>query len=132
MADRYEPTAIEPKWQARWAERGTNETDLDGATKPVYNLMMFPYPSAEGLHIGNVYAFTGVDIHARFQEMKTHPLFADLLAGGKAISYGAKTIPEGGWFAMPRLVADGALIADIKEFVTVAQPQLTVKQHGMV
>ena len=32
--------------------------------------MMFPYPSAEGLHIGNVYAFTGADIHGRYMSMK--------------------------------------------------------------
>ena len=37
---------------------------------PFYNLMMFPYPSAEGLHVGNVFAFTGADIHGRFMAMR--------------------------------------------------------------
>ncbi len=55
----YRPDLIEPKWQARWAERHTNEPDLDRARQPFYNLMMFPYPSAEGLHVGNMFAFTG-------------------------------------------------------------------------
>ena len=59
--DGYRPDQVEAKWRARWAERGTNEPDLDRAERPFYNLMMFPYPSAEGLHVGNVFAFTGAD-----------------------------------------------------------------------
>jgi len=59
----YDPIAIERKWQRRWQERRTNEPDLKAATSPFYQLMMFPYPSAEGLHVGNVFAFTGADIH---------------------------------------------------------------------
>ena len=42
----YLPTEVEAKWQARWAERHTNEPDLDRAERPFYNLMVFPYPSA--------------------------------------------------------------------------------------
>src|SRR5688500_13007661 len=37
--------------------------------------MMFPYPSAEGLHVGNLFAFTGNDIHGRFQRMRGHSVF---------------------------------------------------------
>src|SRR5690606_5945476 len=55
----YDPSAVEAKWQARWRERGTNETDLANGPNPFYALMMFPYPSAEGLHVGNLFAFTG-------------------------------------------------------------------------
>ena len=51
------------------------------------------------------------DPHGCFQRWKTHPLVRPLLAGGKAIAYGAKAIPEGGWWAMPQLAADGLLIA---------------------
>jgi leucyl-tRNA synthetase len=65
----YDPTKMEKKWQAFWAARGTNEPDMDGASNPFFNLMMFPYPSAEGLHVGNLYAFTGADFHARFQRL---------------------------------------------------------------
>ena len=71
----YDPTAIEAKWRARWAETAVYETDVAGAKKPFYNLGMFPYPSAEGLHIGNVFAFTGVDIHGRFRAMQGHDVF---------------------------------------------------------
>jgi electron-transferring-flavoprotein dehydrogenase len=64
-----------------------------------------------GLVVGLDYKDPLLDIHAKFQELKTHPMIAELLDGGKPVAYGAKTIPEGGWFAMPRLAADGALIA---------------------
>ncbi|MGH7731456.1 MAG: NAD(P)/FAD-dependent oxidoreductase, partial [Candidatus Eiseniibacteriota bacterium] len=50
------------------------------------------------------------DPHANLQAFKTHPLVRDLLTGGKPIAYGAKAIPEGGWWAMPRLSADGLLL----------------------
>ena len=71
----YDPAAVEAKWQARWAERRINEPDLDGAAKPFYNLMMFPYPSAEGLHVGNMFAFTGADIYGRFKRLQGYDVF---------------------------------------------------------
>ena len=73
--DGYRPDRVEAKWQARWAERHTNEPDLDGAERPFYNLMMFPYPSAEGLHVGNVFAFTGADVYGRFQRLRGRTVF---------------------------------------------------------
>jgi len=74
----YEPAAVEQKWQARWRERGTNHTDLVGGERPFYALMMFPYPSAEGLHVGNLFAFTGNDIYGRFQRLQGHTVFEPL------------------------------------------------------
>jgi leucyl-tRNA synthetase len=74
----YDPAAIEAKWQARWHERGTNATDLERGERPFYALMMFPYPSAEGLHVGNLFAFTGNDIFARYQRMRGHSVFEPL------------------------------------------------------
>ena len=71
----YEPTKTERKWQGLWAERRTNEPDLDGAAHPYYNLMMFPYPSAEGLHVGNLYAFTGADFHGRYRKLRGLDVF---------------------------------------------------------
>ncbi|MGH7740441.1 MAG: electron transfer flavoprotein-ubiquinone oxidoreductase [Candidatus Eiseniibacteriota bacterium] len=50
------------------------------------------------------------DPHANLQRFKTHPLVRALLEGGKPVAYGAKAIPEGGYFAMPRLWADGLLL----------------------
>ena len=75
--DTYDPAAVEAIWHARWQERGTHRTDLSGAN-PFFQLMMFPYPSAEGLHVGNLYAFTGNDIHGRFQRLKGHTVFQPL------------------------------------------------------
>src|SRR3989449_2147197 len=71
----YDPAALEAKWQARWAERHTNEPDLDRAARPFYHLMMFPYPSAEGLHVGNMFAFTGADIYGRFKRLQGYDVF---------------------------------------------------------
>jgi leucyl-tRNA synthetase len=73
--DAYDPVAIEAKWQDRWRERRTNETDLAAGPDPFYALMMFPYPSAEGLHVGNLFAFTGNDIYGRFQRLQGHTVF---------------------------------------------------------
>jgi leucyl-tRNA synthetase len=71
----YDPPAIEAKWQERWTRERTNEPDLDRPRRPFYNLMMFPYPSAEGLHVGNMFAFTGADIYGRFQRLRGHDVF---------------------------------------------------------
>ncbi|HUH11532.1 MAG TPA: leucine--tRNA ligase [Longimicrobiales bacterium] len=74
----YNAIAIEEKWQERWAERGTNlvsDERLRTAPRPFYTLMMFPYPSAEGLHIGNMYAFTGADIYGRYRRLLGEDVF---------------------------------------------------------
>jgi len=76
--DAYDPQTVEIKWQQRWEERGTNRTDLAGASRPLYNLMMFPYPSAEGLHVGNVFAFTGADIYGRYRRLTGDTVFQPL------------------------------------------------------
>ncbi|WP_419942731.1 leucine--tRNA ligase [Candidatus Palauibacter sp.] len=71
----YDPRAVEARWQAWWEENGTNEPDLDAAERPFFNLMMYPYPSAEGLHVGNLYAFTGADIYGRFRRLRGDDVF---------------------------------------------------------
>jgi leucyl-tRNA synthetase len=73
--DAYHPDTVEAQWQARWAERRINEPDLDRAERPFYNLMMFPYPSAEGLHVGNMFAFTGADVYGRFKRLQGYDVF---------------------------------------------------------
>ena len=50
------------------------------------------------------------DPHGNLQRLKTHPFVRPLLEGGKPVAYGAKAIPEGGWYAMPKLSADGLLL----------------------
>ena len=76
--DSYNPSAVEEKWQRNWEERGTNSLTMEqfkSAKDPYYQLMMFPYPSAEGLHVGNIYAFTGADVHGRFFRMQGRTVF---------------------------------------------------------
>ncbi|HVG38597.1 MAG TPA: electron transfer flavoprotein-ubiquinone oxidoreductase, partial [Pyrinomonadaceae bacterium] len=51
-----------------------------------------------------------LDPHAEFQRFKQHPFLTKLLAGGRMIRYGAKTIAAGGFYAMPQLYADGVLL----------------------
>jgi electron-transferring-flavoprotein dehydrogenase len=63
-----------------------------------------------GLVVGLEYADPRFDPHAAFQLWKTHPLLRRLLAGGRLLRYGAKTLPEGGWYSMPRPYVSGGLI----------------------
>jgi len=72
---RYYHKNIESKWQREWKKLNLYKTSIHNASKPYYNLMMYPYPSAEGLHVGNVYAFVGSDIHGRFQQMQGFDVF---------------------------------------------------------
>ncbi len=65
---------------------------------------------AVGFVVGLDYKDPFTDPHYQLQLFKTHPKVRALLEGGKMTEYGAKTIPEGGWDAVPKLVAPGALI----------------------
>ena len=73
--DKYDHGAVEARWIKRWDSEGTYEVDLKSARKPYYNLMMFPYPSAEGMHVGNVFAYTGADIHGRYMRARGYDVF---------------------------------------------------------
>lgn len=75
MSEQYDHRHVEKKWQQRWAEEKTYNVNLEQAEKPFYNLMMFPYPSAEGLHVGNFFAFTGSDIFGRFKKAQGYDVF---------------------------------------------------------
>lgn len=50
------------------------------------------------------------DPHRKFQQFKTHPAVRRILEGGEMVEYGAKAIPLGGWYAIPRLAVDGAVL----------------------
>jgi leucyl-tRNA synthetase len=82
---KYDHSKIEKKWQKKWLEEKTYEPDLDNAKKPFFNLMMYPYPSAEGLHVGNMYAFTGSDIYGRYQRMRGNDVFEPIGLDGFGI-----------------------------------------------
>lgn len=84
-APKYESSKIESKWQAKWAQEKTYQPDLYNAKRPFYNLMMFPYPSAEGMHVGNMYAFTGSDVYGRFKRMQGNDVFEPIGLDGFGI-----------------------------------------------
>jgi leucyl-tRNA synthetase len=81
----YPFSRIEKKWQREWLLSGIYEPSLKRAKKPFYNLMMFPYPSAEGLHVGNVYAFAGTDIYGRMKRMQGYDVFEPIGLDGFGI-----------------------------------------------
>lgn len=82
---KYDFKKIERKWQKKWDEEKLYQVDVKNAKKPFYNLMMFPYPSAEGLHVGNIYAFTGSDIYGRYQRLKGNDVFEPIGLDGFGI-----------------------------------------------
>ncbi len=75
---RYEPAAVEPKWQAYWDEHQTFKSERHAGRPKIYILDMFPYPSGAGLHVGHPEGYTATDIVARFKRMKgfdvLHPM----------------------------------------------------------
>jgi leucyl-tRNA synthetase len=69
MAEKYDPAAIEPKWQRAWEEQGLYHSDIDPARPKYYALTMLPYPSGD-LHIGHWYAMVPSDARARYLRMR--------------------------------------------------------------
>jgi electron-transferring-flavoprotein dehydrogenase len=63
-----------------------------------------------GLVVGLDYRHPHTDPHRLFQLFKQHPFMAQMLEGGRMLHYGAKTIPEGGYFSQPKFYGDGFLI----------------------
>jgi electron-transferring-flavoprotein dehydrogenase len=63
-----------------------------------------------GLVVGLDYKNPTLDPHNELQRLKLHPAIQEILTGGKMISAGAKAIPEGGYYAMPKLYGDGFMI----------------------
>lgn len=56
------------------------------------------------------YAHAENDPHVLFRKFKAHPAMAEHIKGGKSVAYGAKVIPEGGYYSVPQVVTDGAVI----------------------
>jgi leucyl-tRNA synthetase len=78
---RYQPSRIEPKWQAWWEEHDTFATPRLPTGRKRYVLDMFPYPSGDGLHVGHPEGYTATDIVSRFERMRgtsvMHPMGFD-------------------------------------------------------
>ena len=84
-SDRYQHSEVEERWRQAWEKVALDTPDIVRAKRPFYNLMMFPYPSAEGLHVGNMYAFTGSDIYGRFKRMQGFDVFEPIGLDGFGI-----------------------------------------------
>ncbi len=77
---------------------------------------------ALGYVVGLDHKDAKLDPHALFVQWKQHPRIRPLLKGGKVLRYGAKTIPEGGYFSMPKLYGDGFVqVGDTAGFVDIAK-----------
>lgn len=81
-----------------------------------------PNVVAIGLVVGLDYHNQHLDVHELLQRMKLHPVFRPYLEGGELVEWGAKTIPEGGYYALPeRRHGDGVvMLGDAAGFVEVA------------
>jgi len=70
--ERYDPHAIEARWQAYWQEDRTFEVQLQPDKPKAYVLDMFPYPSGAGLHVGHPEGYTATDIYCRYLRATGH------------------------------------------------------------
>lgn len=84
---KYNHNKVERKWQKKWLAEKIYEPNIEEPKDrgKFYNLMMFPYPSAEGLHAGNVYAFVGSDVYGRYMRMRGHDVFEPIGLDGFGI-----------------------------------------------
>ena len=72
---KFRHSDIEKKWKKSWIREKLYNPDISRVKKPFYNLWMYPYPSAEGLHAGHAFASTGSDVYGRFMRMKGKDVF---------------------------------------------------------
>jgi len=74
--NKFDHKTIERKWREKWEKSKTNySSNILSAKRPFYNLWMFLYPSAEGLHAGHAFASTGSDVYGRYMRMKGFNVF---------------------------------------------------------
>ncbi|MEM8882464.1 MAG: electron transfer flavoprotein-ubiquinone oxidoreductase [Planctomycetota bacterium] len=119
---------------------GRNAQDYETGIKELWKVRPGSFPAGKVVHTmgfplpGNIYGGSWIygmaddrvslglvmaldyedptwDLHREFQRFKTHPFIAKILEGGEVLRYGAKALPGGGLYSMPRLYGDGWLLA---------------------
>jgi leucyl-tRNA synthetase len=75
--DSFDQLAIESRWRTRWRADRLWDVDVEALTEDekFYNLVEFPYPSAEGLHVGHAYTYCGADTMGRYRRMRGKKVF---------------------------------------------------------
>ena len=73
----YDASEMESRWRARWVADRLSEIDVERVApdRKFYNLVEFPYPSAEGLHVGHTYTYAGADTYGRYLRMRGAEVF---------------------------------------------------------
>ncbi|MBQ9738678.1 MAG: leucine--tRNA ligase [Alphaproteobacteria bacterium] len=66
----YNHLEIEQKWQKYWDEHKSFHVEIDKSKPKYYSLVMFPYPSGAGLHVGHAENYTISDIMSRYKRMR--------------------------------------------------------------
>ncbi len=70
MSEAYNPKAVEPKWQKIWDDEKAFHAPHDYSKPKMYNLVEFPYPSGQGLHVGHPRPYTAMDIVSRKRRLQ--------------------------------------------------------------
>jgi leucyl-tRNA synthetase len=70
--ERYNPSAIEPKWQQIWEDQEANKVSVDTSKVKTYVAGMFPYPSGAGMHAGHAFGYSIADVLSRFYRQHGH------------------------------------------------------------
>ena len=113
MARAYDITAVEKKWQQRWADEGTYEVDADDPRPPSYVLTMYPYPSGPA-HMGHVRNYTFGDLLVRHRTMLGQAVLSPFGFDSFGLPAENAAIKTG---THPRIFTD-ARIEELKESIT--------------
>lgn len=107
MANKYDFSAVEKKWQDYWYNGKVFETTEDTSKPKFYGLIEFPYPSGAGLHVGHIRAFSSMEVIARKKRLEGYNVLFP-------IGYDAFGLPTENYAMQtkqhPRLVTDKNII----------------------
>jgi leucyl-tRNA synthetase len=71
----FDHISVEKFWRMKWEREGVYVVNVSNEKNPFFNLWMFPYPSAEGLHVGTIFSSTGSDVYGKYMRMNGKAVF---------------------------------------------------------